>query len=366
MRTILPKALLLTSFALTLWGCATFDGVIVPLHQETISKAGETETAAVSRARIEVFFEKPEVVDQDEDRDFTPLAEIFAESLRQVSADYFCSRGVFARCKTVKHEGAYRLKTKVVIGNYRQAHGGLAMAVVGGFFPPLLGIGWSVPAFTGSCTLNIDWILEDPAGQEIWKRSEVLADSIGGCMDGENVAYHLKLAIEKSITNLSLAALATEQEAVRARELLAKKPVEAKISAAVREVVAVFDVQDASNRFKEDLLLQLTSYLSTTMVASGRFTVVPREQLRARLADEKFQSYKVCYDDACQIELGKAVAAQKSLATQLLHVGEKCVVVANLIDLKTETSVSGAKVHTDCDVDKLLAAMDEVVKQIAQ
>ena len=33
MRTHLPKAFLLILVALTLWGCASFDGVILPLHE---------------------------------------------------------------------------------------------------------------------------------------------------------------------------------------------------------------------------------------------------------------------------------------------------------------------------------------------
>ncbi|MBW2704315.1 MAG: hypothetical protein JRF33_26145, partial [Deltaproteobacteria bacterium] len=359
MRIHLPKAFLLILVALTLWGCASFDGTIMPLHQAP--NIAIKEATLVQSAPIEVYFEKPEVIDTDEERDFSPLAETFAASLRQVSAAYLCRRKVFARCKILHSEGDYRLKTRVVVDDYRQAHGGTNWAIFGGLFlPPLLGYAWSVPVCGGTCSFSVAWVLEDPSGREIWKGQEVVGDHLMACISSENVAIRLKRAIEKSLTSLSQAALAAEEEAARGRALLAKKTEETKLPTAAREVVAVFDVQDVSNRFEEDLLLQLTSYLSTTMVASGRFTVVPREQLRARLADKKSQSYKACYDDACQIELGKAVAAQKSLATQLLQVGQKCIVVANLIDLKTETTISGAKVQTDCDVDKLLGALDEV------
>ncbi len=365
MRTHLPKALLLILIALTLWGCASFDGVILPLHEAPLL-GGIKEASLVQSVPINVFFEKPEVIDQDEDRDFTPLAETFADSLRRVSADYFCRRKVFARCKILRSEGDYRMKIKVLVDNYRPAYcGNFVMISSGLLLPPLLGFAWSIPVCAGSCTLNIGWVLEDPSGREIWKSSEELPYQSGACFSGENTAMRLRIVIEKSLSDLSQVALNAEEEAARGRELLAKKPEETKLPTAAREVVAVFDVQDVSKRFKEDLLLQLTSYLSTTMVAHGRFAVVPREQLRARLADEKSQTYKACYDDACQIELGKAVAAQLSLATQLLQVGQKCIVVANLIDLKTETSIRGAKVQTDCDVDKLLGALDEVVKQIA-
>jgi curli biogenesis system outer membrane secretion channel CsgG len=111
--------------------------------------------------------------------------------------------------------------------------------------------------------------------------------------------------------------------------------------------------------------LQLTAFLATAMATTGKFTVVPREQLRERLMDEKKASYRKCFDSACQIELGKAVSAEKTLATQLLQVGEECAVVANLYDLHSETSSAAAMVQTGCEEKKLMGAMKQVAEQIA-
>ncbi|MBN2497875.1 MAG: hypothetical protein JXR96_24995 [Deltaproteobacteria bacterium] len=129
-------------------------------------------------------------------------------------------------------------------------------------------------------------------------------------------------------------------------------------------IIAVFDVHDASNKVDASVLRQLTSYLSTAMTRTGRYKVVPRDQLRKRLLEQKGSTYKACMDESCQIELGKALSAQKSLAVQLLKVGKKCAVTANLYDLKTETTEKGALVNTGCKLEELLDAMQEVARQL--
>ena len=132
-----------------------------------------------------------------------------------------------------------------------------------------------------------------------------------------------------------------------------------------RAIVAVFDVHDASGRFDKEMLGQLTVYLGTALMKTGQYKIIPRDQLRSRLLEEKKGSYSKCVDESCQIELGKAVAAQKSLATQLLRVGDKCAVTANLFDLKTETAEKGAMAKTGCTPDDLLAAMEQIAKQLS-
>jgi hypothetical protein len=131
-------------------------------------------------------------------------------------------------------------------------------------------------------------------------------------------------------------------------------------------IVAVFNVQDASKKLEADLLDQLTEYLATQLAATSRYRIVPRDRIREQLVGERRKSYRVCYDQACQIELGKAVAAQKSLSTRLLRVGERCAVTAALFDLKTETTEAAASVDTTCSTEALLGAMRDVVKQLAK
>jgi curli biogenesis system outer membrane secretion channel CsgG len=94
--------------------------------------------------------------------------------------------------------------------------------------------------------------------------------------------------------------------------------------------VAVFDIQDASGKQNPEILNQLTEYLATRLTESGGFRIVPRDQLRSRLSDAKADSHRECFDQSCQIELGKAIAAQKSLATKLLQVANTCAITTTL------------------------------------
>jgi len=131
-------------------------------------------------------------------------------------------------------------------------------------------------------------------------------------------------------------------------------------------IVAVFDIQDASKKIDGDALVQLTNYLGTLLTQSGAYRVVPRDQLRQNLLDEKKGSYQECFDERCRIELGKAVSAQKTLATSLIQVGSKCAVTSNLFDLKSETTEKGASVETGCSPDELLSAMKTIAGQLSQ
>jgi hypothetical protein len=131
-------------------------------------------------------------------------------------------------------------------------------------------------------------------------------------------------------------------------------------------IVAVFDVQDMSRKFKRRTLDQLTEYLSARITQVTRYRVVPRDQLRSRLFEEKKGTYRECYEETCQIELGKALAAQKSLSTKILKVGKRCAISSILFDFKTETAEQSALVRTDCDEDSLMDCMDRVARQFSK
>lgn len=130
-------------------------------------------------------------------------------------------------------------------------------------------------------------------------------------------------------------------------------------------IVAVFDIEDRSGRFKAATLGQLTEYLSAKVTQIAGYQVIPRDQLRARLATEKRKSFKECFDQRCQIELGKAVAAQKSLATKLLRVGSKCALTSLLYDLKTEATDRAASVKTTCTEEALLTGVEQLARQLS-
>jgi hypothetical protein len=132
-----------------------------------------------------------------------------------------------------------------------------------------------------------------------------------------------------------------------------------------RAIVAVFDVDDQAQVLKTAALAQLTEYLATKVTQAG-YRIVPRDQLRTRLAAEKRQGYRSCFEQRCQIELGRALAAQKSLATKLLRVGGQCVLTAQLYDLRAETAERAASAKSaSCGEGALLAAIDELARQLS-
>lgn len=133
-----------------------------------------------------------------------------------------------------------------------------------------------------------------------------------------------------------------------------------------RPVLAVFEMTGAASSTTSALVGQLTEYLSTRLAETGRFRVVPREQIRRALLEQKKASYDECIDESCQIELGKAVAAQLSLRSQLIDVGGECALSAAMYDLKLEVTSEAALVRTPCASAQLLDGVDVLVRKLTR
>jgi hypothetical protein len=147
----------------------------------------------------------------------------------------------------------------------------------------------------------------------------------------------------------------------------ASAPKEAQPRKAKRSpVVAVFDLQDSSGQLDQKTRDQLSDYLAAQVTALAGFKVVPREQLRARLVQQKTGGYRECFDQGCQIELGKALAAEKSLSTKILRVGKGCTLAAMLFDLKTETAERAASMDLEagCTDEAIKTALGEVARKL--
>jgi hypothetical protein len=129
-------------------------------------------------------------------------------------------------------------------------------------------------------------------------------------------------------------------------------------------VLAAFDVFDSANNLDPLSRDQLSEYVAVRMTQSLGYRVVPRAEIKERLHDDKQSSYRPCVDQSCQIELGKALAAQKSLATTLIRVGGTCALTATLFDLKSETAEMAASVRTECSKDSLLQGVDALVTDL--
>jgi len=124
-----------------------------------------------------------------------------------------------------------------------------------------------------------------------------------------------------------------------------------------RPIVAVFQIEDRSRSLGKDLLGQLTEYLATEVGKAGVFQIVPPGDIKRALMDKKAESFKECFDVSCQVELGRELAANKTLSTSVLKIGGICTVSAALYDLKRMATDLSASAEGGCKPEDLMASV---------
>lgn len=108
----------------------------------------------------------------------------------------------------------------------------------------------------------------------------------------------------------------------------------------------------------------LTDVLAAWLTRTAGHRVVPGATLKARLAASKVESYRACVDEACQIEIGKALAAEKVVSTKIARDGRACLVTSTLYDLRTEAAERAAVVRGGCALGELTRMMEAVAEQL--
>ncbi|MCK5800238.1 MAG: hypothetical protein KAI47_23770 [Deltaproteobacteria bacterium] len=136
--------------------------------------------------------------------------------------------------------------------------------------------------------------------------------------------------------------------------------------ASSRAILAVFDIGVRGAVLAPELVKRLSDYLSMRLASVQRFKIVPRDQLRKRLAKEKRKSYRQCIEQSCQIEIGKELAAQKTLSTVILRLGGMCKVSSVVYDLRSASSEGGASASGACSENGIVATLEKVVKKLAE
>lgn len=129
-------------------------------------------------------------------------------------------------------------------------------------------------------------------------------------------------------------------------------------------ILVVFDVEASGLELAPTMLNGLADYLVTRLTESGRYQVVPRAQVRVRLAEAKNDTYKECYDESCQIELGRELAAQKSLAAKVVRLGSLCTVNLTVFDLRRAASESAASASGTCSEDGVVASVNAALSKL--
>jgi hypothetical protein len=129
-------------------------------------------------------------------------------------------------------------------------------------------------------------------------------------------------------------------------------------------ITAVFRIENRGSDLSGDEVDALTDYLGTKLGEGGRFHIIPREEIRRRLIEQKKESYKSCYDKKCQVEVGRELAAQFSVSAAVSRVGTRCLITAAMYDLKKAATWRTATAKADCNADALLVAVEEIAAKL--
>ncbi|HSA21124.1 MAG TPA: hypothetical protein P5076_06740, partial [Myxococcota bacterium] len=282
--------------------------------------------------------------------------------------EYLCAgRKVFGACVDAPAEGAYRMALRVVVDDYRAARGGFHLLAASVFLPPLLGMAWGFPVCPGTCTWHLDLALFSPAGDQVWKRTLDPGKGWANCSSALDMARNIGRRFEEVVGELSQTAAGFDEAVARAREAESRRLAAAPARAPGRAaIIAVFTLEDRGAGLGTDVQERLSEYLASAIAASGHYQVIPRAQLKERLGLQKTETYKACYDQNCQIELGKELAAEKTLSTQVIKLGANCMVTAVIFDLRTAASEGGASQEGGCGEDELVRSMKDVVAKLTR
>lgn len=129
-------------------------------------------------------------------------------------------------------------------------------------------------------------------------------------------------------------------------------------------VLAVFDVENRSVGLSPKFIDGLGDLLAAEMVATGRFQVVPRDDLRNRVANLKVTSLKSCYAESCQLEIGKELAAQLVLGTQIVQAGSGCHLAFRLYDLRSARGAKAVVAEGGCAEAEVWASLKTGVRKL--
>jgi|GEM_PF-4906791 len=133
---------------------------------------------------------------------------------------------------------------------------------------------------------------------------------------------------------------------------------------AERPRVAVFSLQDKTGKLSAQEQAQLTDFLRSKIADGGVFRVIAASRIKAKLAKLKKKSYDACYDEKCQIEIGRELAANKSLSFEVLRLGSRCMVISTLFDLRSSATDASASHGGGCTISNLVKSIETVTDKI--
>ncbi len=129
-----------------------------------------------------------------------------------------------------------------------------------------------------------------------------------------------------------------------------------------RPTVVVFDIEDQTRRLKRADLRTLHQLLAGKLVERQRVQVVPHGVLRATLAKKRRWR---CVDWKCQKMVALDLKANYVMATKILRLGSKCLVMGSIYNMKTSLLQRSASIKAGCSLDALVAVMERLPARLA-
>ena len=133
-----------------------------------------------------------------------------------------------------------------------------------------------------------------------------------------------------------------------------------------RQVVAVFDIQTKFTKLSRAKRNALTDVLAGEMALGGVFQVMPPGDVKRILLDQSRVSFKACYDEKCQIQLGRELPANKLLTCTVVRIGRTCRVSASLYDLKRQTTDTSERETAGCGEQALVSSIEKVTTRLRE
>ena len=129
-----------------------------------------------------------------------------------------------------------------------------------------------------------------------------------------------------------------------------------------KPLLAVMDIEDKTGEFYNSVD-GATEYLRNALIRSNKFFVVAESRQRAKMQELKEASYQGCYDENCQLKLGKELAADTILVTTINSLSDHYEIVSTLIDLEKGVHIKSALVTFE-ENESLHSALKDISDQI--
>jgi hypothetical protein len=99
----------------------------------------------------------------------------------------------------------------------------------------------------------------------------------------------------------------------------------------------------------------ITDIIRTEMINSGEFVLVERKQLDIILREQGLQK-KVCTDEACAVQIGKLILAQKILIGTVVKLGKTTMINGRIVDVESGIAEFGEQQESAQDEELFATA----------